>query len=169
MDLPEPDSVEQGTTGFEPEDPEADEDYTFDGWFYDPEGTEPFDPEKPIKEDLTLYGKWTPKTVTVTYEWADPENVPSDAELPADQPVRKGQPYTAERMETKENWVFKGWFTDPECTVPFADGMELNGGHHPVREVGENGLCHHGCGPDGLHRRGFHRRGQLPGHGSGSV
>lgn len=127
VDLPEPDSVEQGTTGFEPEDPEADEDYTFDGWFYDPEGTEPFDPEKPVDGDTTLYGKWTPQTVTVSYEWADPENVPSDAELPADQPVRKGQPYTAERMETKENWVFKGWFTDPECTVPFADGMELNG------------------------------------------
>lgn len=34
-------------------------DHTFDGWYYDDELTEPFDPEEPITDDITLYAAWT--------------------------------------------------------------------------------------------------------------
>lgn len=126
IELPEPDNVEKGTTGFQPEDPEEDEDFDFDGWYYDEECTDPYDPSKPIDEDITLHGKWTPKTVTVTYEWADPGEKPDGVEIPEAQTVRKNRPYTAVHMTTVENWIFKGWYTDKECTEKYTDGTVLN-------------------------------------------
>ena len=123
--LPETDSVEKGTTGFDPADPADHDDYIFDGWYYDPDYEEAYDPDKPIDEDLDLYGKWTRKTVTVTYEWADPEQAPDGQNPPEEEIVYKNEAYTAQGMTTVENWIFKGWYTDKECTSKYVDGTYL--------------------------------------------
>ena len=119
--LPEETIVEKGTTNFQTESPSEDSGYTFDGWFYDQNCEKPFESEKAINKNLILYGKWTAKTLTVTYHWVEGTETPTDVELPETQTVRKYQPYTAERVTTAENWYFMGWYTDPECKTLYVD------------------------------------------------
>ena len=48
-----------------PADPER-EGYTFDGWFADAGGTQPFDFDSAISSDVTVYAKWSKKEVPAT-------------------------------------------------------------------------------------------------------
>lgn len=43
------------------------EGYTFEGWYCDDKYENAFDFDKKVTGDITLYGKWTPITYTVTY------------------------------------------------------------------------------------------------------
>lgn len=40
--------------------------YTFTGWYTSPDGGEPFDPETPLTDDLTVHAGWRPTSVPAT-------------------------------------------------------------------------------------------------------
>ena len=58
-------AVDEGNKAVRPADPER-EGYTFDGWFADADGTQPFDFDLTISSDVTVYAKWSKKEVPVT-------------------------------------------------------------------------------------------------------
>lgn len=126
IQLPADCMITKGTTGFTPELPPEVSGYTFEGWYYEQNCEHAFDSKKPIENDIVLYGKWTPQTVQVKYQWGKGTETPKDAKLPKEQTVRKEQPYTAERVVTSESWYFMGWYTDPECTTAYIDGTVLH-------------------------------------------
>lgn len=126
VQLPADSIIAKGTTGFKPEMPKEAAGYIFKGWYYEQNCENPFDEKEAIEEDLILYGKWIPETVNVEYHWVEGTETPADAKLPKKQTVRKEQPYTAERVTTSENWIFKGWYTDPDCTTAYVDGTTLH-------------------------------------------
>lgn len=82
--------------------------YTFAGWYFDDECTIPYDfSENAIDDDLTVYAKWTPIELTITYNY-NYEGAPAaqtvithyDAVVTEpEEPVREGD-------------TFIGWFTD---------------------------------------------------------
>jgi uncharacterized repeat protein (TIGR02543 family) len=62
------DDVEDALTYYVPEDLTGlREDREFDGWYADAAFTALYDPAAPLTGDMTLYAKWTIKTVTVTF------------------------------------------------------------------------------------------------------
>ena len=130
VQLPADSIIAKGTTGFKPEMPKEVSGYIFKGWYYEQSCENPFDEKEAIEEDLILYGKWIPETVNVEYHWAEGTETPADAKLPKKQTVRKEQPYTAERVTTSENWIFKGWYTDSDCTTTYVDGTTLHDDLH---------------------------------------
>ena len=93
-------------------------DYVFDGWErYDPETSEnvPFDPSEPINESCAVYAKWiSPLDVLFSGVVPEPE---SDEDL-YETKVKLGGTVVPPEVEEKDGWVFKGWFEDPEYTVP---------------------------------------------------
>ena len=58
-------AVDEGGKAVKPADPER-EGYTFDGWFADADGTQPFDFDSAISSDVTVYAKWSKKEVPAT-------------------------------------------------------------------------------------------------------
>jgi uncharacterized repeat protein (TIGR02543 family) len=61
-----------------PNDPKK-EGFLFDGWYKDPEFTEPFDFQLPVNEDLTIYAKWKEKPeemISETIQPSEPEKKP---------------------------------------------------------------------------------------------
>ena len=58
-------AVDEGGKAVKPADPER-EGYTFDGWFADAGGTQPFDFDSAISSDVTVYAKWSKKEVPAT-------------------------------------------------------------------------------------------------------
>ena len=58
-------AVDEGNKAVRPADPER-EGYTFDGWFADADGTQPFDFDSAITSDVTVYAKWIKKDVPAT-------------------------------------------------------------------------------------------------------
>ena len=67
--------ITSGTTVSSPETP-VKEGYDFAGWYADPERTTSFDFDAMIKEDVTVYAKWTEKTSGETHT-DDPPGEPS--------------------------------------------------------------------------------------------
>ena len=57
-------SVEEGKTAAKPADPTA-AGYVFGGWFTDKKCTNAFDFNTPIKQNITLYAKWTASAAAV--------------------------------------------------------------------------------------------------------
>ena len=53
--------VPKGAATYAPLEPTK-EGYTFGGWYYDKAFTDPFDPKRPVNEDLKLYGQWIDDT-----------------------------------------------------------------------------------------------------------
>ena len=79
-----------------------------------------------LSESKTFTGTWVYQpysAYTITYQWADEENVPADAKLPTDEATYyPGQPVTiadnpttesTTRGETSGRWIFEGWEVSP--------------------------------------------------------
>lgn len=58
-------TIDEGGKAAKPADPER-EGYTFDGWYADADGMQPFDFDSAITSDVTVYAKWTKKDVPAT-------------------------------------------------------------------------------------------------------
>ena len=58
-------TIDEGGKAAKPADPER-EGYTFDGWYADADGMQPFDFDSAITSDVTVYAKWNKKDVPVT-------------------------------------------------------------------------------------------------------
>ncbi|WP_180946937.1 InlB B-repeat-containing protein, partial [Peptostreptococcus faecalis] len=100
------------------------EDYVFKGWYTDKELTKPFDINTPINSDTTLYAKWEKEKVNVTL---DPNGgkFGDNTTEPKVVPVEKGEKATEEKP-TKQDHIFKGWYTDKEFTKPFDFNTLIN-------------------------------------------
>ena len=65
--VPAQENIPVGETATEPARPSRG-DYTFNGWYTDPDCTQRWDFSWPVEEDMTLYAGWTPYTGTHNYE-----------------------------------------------------------------------------------------------------
>lgn len=107
-----------------PADPQA-EGYTFDGWYYNQELSDPFDPAADVTADMTLYAKWMNDGAnyhTITFDLnyygsAEPQQLSVEentaVSMPAD-PERNG-------------YQFNGWFTDEQGTQAFDPSAAVSG------------------------------------------
>ena len=103
--------------------------WTFDGWYFDEEYTQPVeDDEVVITEHEIFYGKWkfVPDTYTLDYIIVDTGYGVPDADLTDATPeIITGIPYNTNKtlvkqLSTSDNkggvWVFKGWYEYSDCT-----------------------------------------------------
>lgn len=106
--------------------------YTFSGWYYDQEYTNPVTTDTvEIKGNTVLYGKWTeveePEEYTVTYAYVSDSVNPTTPILPAKQTFEKNalvEIDTTNSGSVEENgyvYSFSGWFTDENLTNKAAD------------------------------------------------
>ena len=94
--------------------------YHIEGWYYDRAYTMRYDFSAPVKENLTLYGKWAVNVYTVSFY--------DRGQLYTTQQVNNGGSVALPDGPTNEdeNYVFNGWFLDEACTQPF-DGRRIYG------------------------------------------
>lgn len=106
--------VEEGQTVQKPEPP-IKSGYIFAGWYADAELTVAYDFTAPVTGNLTLYAKWDeiqPETYTVTFE----SNGGSAVEA---QQVEAGRQAEKPVDPEKTDYIFNGWYTDPELTTEY--------------------------------------------------
>ena len=97
-----------------PADPTRDN-FSFNGWFYDNEFKNPFEPTKPVEIGMYLYAKWGP----IVYEPVLVKFVTSGgSQIPDTYTGTNGK---VERPEdpVRGTDVFKGWFKEPTYQTPF--------------------------------------------------
>ncbi len=90
---------------------------TFTGWTDVKNSSAPYDVTKTVEADLNLYGMWQPnpgQTVRVTFNF-NYEGAPAGV-------VKEGPAGSAMEFPVAEraNYVFKGWFTNKECSADAA-------------------------------------------------
>ena len=95
------------------------EDMYFDGWFYDVELTEPYNPELPVNDDFAVYAKLIPYSdMHVVSIWL----YPTDEYPIGSGYVKDGDTYEIEEPY-QEGMIFDGWYAEPEfinkIEVPF--------------------------------------------------
>ncbi len=95
----------------------------FDGWYYEPECRTPvdFSSDRMPAKNLTIYAKWSKQQVTLSFDAASAgqsfEDITYDAgDVVEDLPV----------LPDKQNEAFAGWYSDPETTQKFTDGMVIS-------------------------------------------
>ena len=79
--------------------------YTFDGWYLDANFTEKLSSDNQLKDDLTLYAKFTRKSYTVEFVGADDMIIDS-------QTVFHGEPAIAPEAPVVSGMKFVGWDVD---------------------------------------------------------
>lgn len=102
--------------------------YDFAGWYVDAERETPFDSTTLIKQDYTLYAKWTAQTYTVTFDANGGTGTMDAQTFTFDEPQA-----LPKNTFTKEGFNFEGWgfsendgavYRDEE-TVNIADSITL--------------------------------------------
>ena len=87
--------------------------YTFEGWYKDSNLSTPWSFENdPIKEDTTLYAKWSKQNYTVQF------NTYGGSSIQAGH-VEYGEKVTKPSDPTKEGYNFLGWYTEPNLLTLF--------------------------------------------------
>ena len=84
----------------------VDDDYTWVGWYEDPELTTPYSFNEMPSHNLLLYAKWQAPSFTVRFETDG-----ASSETPEDQTVEKYKVATVPDTPTKEHHIFAGWYT----------------------------------------------------------
>ena len=108
--------TEAGPVADMPTDPTA-EDAEFDGWYYNAECSDPFDPDAQVTEDITLYAKWVEagtNYLTVTFDLGY-TGAPEAQVVNVEENATVSQPSDP----TRAGYSFNGWFADPEGTVAY--------------------------------------------------
>lgn len=82
-------------------------DYTFAGWYQDPEGTTPYNFEGKTMpaNDIIVYAKWAAPTYTVKFDL----NGATSVGAYSDQTVEKGKLATKPADPTRDEYTFAGW------------------------------------------------------------
>lgn len=107
--------------------PMEEEGYIFCGWYKDQNCTEEFNFNTRISSDMTLYAKWIPDEITVSFKKPITSN--GNWSLVSSQNILRGQ--TVERPEDPSapyGKVFAGWYSDPDLSTEFDFGS-------PVRDT----------------------------------
>ena len=120
----EPPASELGLPGanYDPSSVDVPPTHTFDGWYLDPDCTIPFVPGSPVNDDTVLYGKWTRKDGAAEYipgAGAGPNS--SDVKYPDGEVYKAGDtvPVPKDPIYDGDDYEFGGWFSDPDCTIPY--------------------------------------------------
>ena len=124
--VPKSVTVLKGDT-FEPAEPEDIEHYGFEGWFTDQACTKAYDPQTPVSDNITLYGKWTAETYQVSFDadggvFADGEGDPIEVAYNGVWPTLP--------EPTKAGFAFQGWFLgdgDEAVQVEAGDKVSITG------------------------------------------
>lgn len=116
------------------------EGYTFIGWFVDEECTIPWKLDTTVNSNVTLYAGWKEIErqihLVISEETAEKksENIK----------VTEGKKAEMPQEPVKEGYIFKGWFADKECTIPWDfdtnvvdEDMTLYAGWEKVEEKKE--------------------------------
>ena len=103
--------VKWGTKVSRPDDPKKDG-YKFAGWYTDRDYKKEYDFDTLVKEDLSLYAKWT-EILTVTFD----NN--GHGKKPDAQKVVKGEKATEPSALSEKGYIFGGWYTEKECSRRF--------------------------------------------------
>lgn len=85
--------------------------YTVSGWYLEKGLVNRFDLSSPVYEDMTLYAKWDPMLFTVNFYDGDV--------LLSTQKVQYNKAIDRPANPVKEDYLFSGWYTDPELTNAF--------------------------------------------------
>lgn len=102
--------------------------YVFAGWYTDDACTTPYVDGTALVDSvlnngaLTLYGKWTKKP-EVSYQFVG--DYPTGQTTPAPEKLEPGEKYDAKPTPTEKDYLFEGWFADPDCTTPYVDGTSI--------------------------------------------
>ena len=95
-----------------PGDPTKDG-FIFNGWVTEKNGTELFDFSKGISGDTTIYANWREEgLLAVTFDSNGGSSVLTQSVASGEKAVRPADP-------TKDGFLFKGWYADPELTQLF--------------------------------------------------
>lgn len=112
---------------FEPDEPEGIEHYGFEGWFTDQACTKAYDPQTPVSDNITLYGKWTAETYQVSFDAADGAFADGEGD-PIEVAYNGVWPTLPE--PTKAGFAFQGWFLgdgDEAVQVEAGDKVSITG------------------------------------------
>jgi len=104
-------TVPSGSTVTKPTDPTK-TGSTFEGWYTDAAGTNPWDFNNKVTGDIELFAKWIPTTCTITFHSQGGSTVPSET-------VNYGLTATKPTDPTKTGNTFGGWYMDAACTAPW--------------------------------------------------
>lgn len=108
---PSPATLNQGDTVPVPDAPTySGDDFTFGGWYTDPDGRTPYTPAVLGASGLQLYAVWIPN-ISVFYTFAN--TVPSAASLPSTAKIPTGAKYNAVNPNSVAGYTFNGWYLDP--------------------------------------------------------
>lgn len=104
--------------------------YTWDGnWYMDAECTTPITDEKPltVNSDVTVYAKFAPKTVTISYKSGNDTAKVNGTEIPAtSKTYGLGAQLTAATPDKAEQgYTFLGWSENPSATAPAYKSGEM--------------------------------------------
>ena len=101
----QPIKIEEGAVATPPTPPTRNG-YSFDRWYKDYAGTQPYDWNDPVNDNFTLYAAWI-KTYDIVFDSDGGSAV-------ATQTVTLGGLAVYPKTPTKENYTFAYWCTDPE-------------------------------------------------------
>ncbi len=114
-------TIPKGGTVTRPADP-TEAGYTFDGWYTDsdcPDEAKYVFASKVI-EDFTLYAKWVkPGKYTVTFD------MNGHGDPIVSQSINEGGTVIKPTDPAAAGFTFKGWYLDPECSVPYDFNSKL--------------------------------------------
>lgn len=103
-------SIEKNSKAFRPINP-VKLGYTFGGWYLDKDFNEEFLFSTSIKENITLYAKWTEAINRITYITNGASSIP-------DSLVKTGEKLF-EIIPNREGYAFDGWYLDEELTKKY--------------------------------------------------
>ena len=123
----EPETDEYGFLAHKPDDPEK-EHFTFQGWFTatDEIGS-PYDWNKPVTEDITLYARWAQDTIGYTVHYYEngttdsvlPDKVVSDPTFKEGQVITEEAPTVANHVVNKASDTVTLSFNEEENVITF--------------------------------------------------
>ncbi|MDR1533402.1 MAG: InlB B-repeat-containing protein [Clostridiales bacterium] len=89
--------------------------HTFAGWYSASDFSTIFNFDTPVASDLTLYAKWIDTGIEIfTVRFNTIGGSAIELQL-----VENGQKVSKPADPTKAGYIFKGWYADSACTIPF--------------------------------------------------
>ncbi len=156
-DAPNDAEIDSGETMEKPADLVADG-WIFDGWYADKEGRTAFDFKKEIRENITIYAKWTKAEEETEIPVVSIHTVMFESNghgiAPGAQSVEDGKTAKVPFAPVEDEWGFDGWYTEAECinrfdfSTPITSDITLFAKWTPIKS--EAGLVSgHHSGDDG--------------------